>query len=88
MNISADRQRESTQGDGYRDMRRCYQRRVTQAKVLVTYMNRESDGGDDEAQSIPGHPHRIGRRPTTKSSESDAEDKVPGTKEYRGSQPT
>jgi hypothetical protein len=76
MNVGADRQGKSSQGHGHGDVRRCYQGRVTQAKVLVTYMKRESDGGGHEAQSIPGLVHRIGRRPTGERSEGDAEDKV------------
>jgi len=39
-------------------------------------MKRESDGGGQEAQTIPGFTHRIGRRPTGERSECDAEDKV------------
>jgi len=50
-------------------------------------MNRESDGGGHKAQSIPGLPHRTRRRPTGESGESDAEDKVHRTDEYRRSQP-
>jgi hypothetical protein len=39
-------------------------------------MNRESDGGGQEAQTIPSDTHRMGRRQTGERSEGDAEDKV------------
>ena len=76
MNVRADRQSKRTQGHGHGDVRRRYQGRVTQAKVLVTYVECESDCGGQEAQSIPGLAHRIGRRPTGERSECDAENKV------------
>jgi hypothetical protein len=44
--------------------------------MLVTYVKRESDAGGEEAQSIPGLAHRIGRRPTGERSERDADEKV------------
>ena len=76
MNIRCDRKSKGPHGDGQGGVRRCYKRRVTQPKVLVTYMNCEYDGGGQEGQQSPGDTHLIGRGPTGERTECDADDKV------------
>src|SRR5437588_9456303 len=51
-------------------------------------MNREYDSGDQERQHSPSDTHLIGRRPTGKRTECDADDKVRHTYEYQPSEPT
>src|SRR5713226_2341984 len=87
MNVRVDCQSKSTQGHGHRDVRCCYARRVTKAKVLVTYVNRKSDGRGQEGQSIPGNMHRTGLRPAGERAECDADDTVHRTQEYYHSEP-
>ena len=76
MNVRRDRKSERPDGDGHGGVRRCYKRRVTQAKVLMTYVNCEYDCGGEEGQEPPGDNHLIGRRPTGERTECDADDKV------------
>jgi hypothetical protein len=76
MNVARECESKSPQGHRYRDMRRGYTRRVTQAKVLVTYVKRESHDADEEGQSVPGDPHRIRRRPRSELTECKVDDKV------------
>src|SRR5713226_3963005 len=87
MNVRVDCQSKSTQGHGHRDVRCGYARRVTKAKVLVTYVNRKSDGRGQEGQSIPGDMRRIGLRPAGERAECDADDTVHRTQEYYHSEP-
>jgi hypothetical protein len=87
VNVRFDRQGKSTQGHGYRNVRRCNERPVTQSKVLVSYVKRESNSGGEESRSIPGFTHRCGRRPSRQRSEGDAEDKVHRTEDSRYSEP-
>src|SRR5438270_8122158 len=87
MNVRRDRKSESSESDSRGCVRRCDTRRVTQAKVFVTDMNRESHSGDQEAQSVPGDTHRIGSRPTGERSECDVDDKVHHTYDYHRPQP-
>src|SRR2546423_10460304 len=87
MNVRRDCKSESPESDSRGCVRRCYARRVTQAIVFVTYMNRESHSGNQEAQSVPGDAHRIGSRPPGERSECDVDDKVHHTYDYHRSQP-
>src|SRR2546421_12870088 len=87
MNVRRDGKCEGPHGDGHGGVRRCYKRRITQAKVFVTYMNRECDGGEQEGQQSPCNTHLIGRRPTRERAECDADDKVHHTYEYHRSEP-
>jgi len=88
MNGRCDSEQESSERDGEGYVRRRYTGRVIQPKVFITYMNRECDAGDQERQHSPSDTHLIGRRPTGKRTECDADDKVRHTYEYQPSEPT
>src|SRR5216684_2025491 len=88
MNIRCDRKAKGPHGDRHGGVRRCYKRRVTQAKMFVTYMNRECDGGGEEGRQSPGDNHPIGRGPTGERTECEADDKVHHTYEYHRSEPS
>ena len=88
MNVRRDRKREGPQGHGHGGVRCCSKRRATQAKVLVTYMNRKGDGGEQEGRHSPCNPHLIGRSPTRERTECDADEQVHQTYEYHRSEPS
>jgi hypothetical protein len=85
MNVCRDGKSKRSQGDRQGSVRCCYARRVTQAKVFVTYMSREYDSRGQERQESPGEAHLIGRRPTGERTEREADDKVHHTREYHRS---
>lgn len=87
MNVRRGRESKRSHGDRHGGVRRCYKTRVTQAKVFVTYMNRECDDGGEEGRQSPGDNHLIGRGPTGERTECEADDKVHHTYEYHRSEP-
>jgi len=81
MKVRRDRKTEGSDGDGHGRVPRRHKRPMAQAKVLVKYMNRECDAGDQKGQQSPGDTHLVGRRPTGERTECDANDKVHRTYE-------
>ena len=87
MNVRRDCKSESPERDSRGCVRRCYARRVTQAKVFVTDMNCEGDSGEQEGQQSPSDNHLMRRRPTGERTERDADDEVHHAYDYHRSQP-